>query len=142
MAWTARPEVLSGAWAGTRPRRQPGSALWGSCLKLPADRYLDRGGRRAGCGSASGCSSSPRTRTCRSLERVRFESIFASALDEFFMVRVGRPDPSDGDRACRLRGVSGKAPDQILENTLDLARELADRHARCFRPTGLLPTLG
>ena len=73
------------------------------------------------------------------LERVRFESIFASALDEFFMVRVaGRIRRMA--TGLPVESVSGKAPDQILENTLDMARELADRHARCFSDR-LLPAL-
>ena len=73
------------------------------------------------------------------LERIRFESIFASALDEFFMVRVaGRIRRMA--TGLPVESVSGKAPDQILEHTLDMARDLADRHARCFSDR-LLPAL-
>jgi polyphosphate kinase len=73
------------------------------------------------------------------LERIRFESIFASALDEFFMVRVaGRIRRMA--TGLPVESVSGKAPDQILENTLHLARDLAARHARCFSDR-LLPAL-
>ena len=104
---------------------------------LPADRYLDR--------EESWLRFSQRVLELAEdpgvplLERVRFESIFASALDEFFMVRV----------AGRIRrmvtglpveNMTGKAPDTILENTLDMARDLAARHALCFSDQ-LVPAL-
>ena len=73
------------------------------------------------------------------LERVRFESIFASALDEFFMVRVaGRIRRMA--TGLPVESVTGQAPDQILENTLHMARELTARHALCFSDR-LLPAL-
>ena len=65
------------------------------------------------------------------LERVRFLAIFATNLDEFFMVRVaglvrrmvaGFP----------VEGVGVRLPRQILENTLELAGKLTVRHARVF----------
>ena len=65
------------------------------------------------------------------LERVRFLAIFATNLDEFFMVRVaslvrrmvaGFP----------VEGAGVRLPRQVLENTLELAGELTVRHARTF----------
>jgi len=65
------------------------------------------------------------------LERVRFLSIFASNLDEFFMVRVaGRIRRMA--TGLPVEGASGLAPGQILANTLETARELSIRHAECF----------
>jgi polyphosphate kinase len=65
------------------------------------------------------------------LERVRFLAIFASNLDEFFMVRIaglvrrmaaGFPTEGNGVRL----------PRQVLDNTLERAGELTVRHARAF----------
>jgi len=65
------------------------------------------------------------------LERVRFLSIFASNLDEFFMVRVaGRVRRMA--TGLPVEGASGLSPEQILSNTLETARELSLRHAECF----------
>src|SRR6202007_1487293 len=60
------------------------------------------------------------------LERVRFLAIFASNLDEFFMVRVaGRIRRMSA--GLPVESASGMPPTQILENTLETARELAVR---------------
>src|SRR6516162_2619543 len=65
------------------------------------------------------------------LERVRFLSIFASNLDEFFMVRVaGRIRRMA--TGLPVEGASGLSPEKILSNTLETARELSLRHAECF----------
>jgi polyphosphate kinase len=73
------------------------------------------------------------------LERVRFLAIFASNLDEFFMVRVA------GRMRRMVAGLpveraSGRTPAQILENTLEMAGELTTRHAECFTGS-VLPAL-
>jgi polyphosphate kinase len=65
------------------------------------------------------------------LERVRFISIFASNLDEFFMVRVaGRMRRMATGLPVEV--VSGLTSEQILTNTLETARELSIRHAEAF----------
>ena len=74
------------------------------------------------------------------LERVRFESIFAGALDEFFMVRVaGRIRRMA--TGLPVENATGRPASEILENTLEMARELSARHARCFGES-IVPALG
>jgi polyphosphate kinase len=96
---------------------------------LPADRYLDR--------EQSWVKFNQRVLELAEddrtplLERVRFLAIFASNLDEFFMVRVaglmrrmvaGFP----------VEGAGGQMAVQVLRNTLEGAGELARRHAAVF----------
>jgi len=96
---------------------------------LPEDRYLDR--EESWLRFSQRVLELAEDSSVPLLERVRFESIFASALDEFFMVRVaGRIRRMA--TGLPVENVTGMAPDQILENTLDMARDLAARHARCF----------
>jgi polyphosphate kinase len=65
------------------------------------------------------------------LERVRFLSIFASNLDEFFMVRVaGRIRRMA--TGLPVESTNGLPSEQILANTLETARELSIRHAETF----------
>jgi polyphosphate kinase len=104
---------------------------------LPADRFLDR--EESWLRFAERVLELAEDTGVPLLERIRFESIFASALDEFFMVRVaGRIRRMA--TGLPVESVTGKAPDQILQNTLGMARELAARHARCFTDR-LLPAL-
>jgi polyphosphate kinase len=96
---------------------------------MPDDRYLDR--EESWLRFAQRVLELAEDPRVPLLERVRFESIFASALDEFFMVRVaGRIRRMA--TGLPVESVTGKAPDQILEHTLDMARDLAARHASCF----------
>jgi polyphosphate kinase len=108
--------------AGADPGRSPRA-------DLPADRYLDR--------EESWVKFNQRVLELAEdeqtplLERVRFLAIFASNLDEFFMVRVA------GLMRRMAAGFpvyipSGYSPEELLGNTLREAGQLAGRHADVF----------
>ncbi|WP_067814691.1 RNA degradosome polyphosphate kinase [Actinomadura kijaniata] len=65
------------------------------------------------------------------LERVRFLSIFASNLDEFFMVRVAGLTRRMAT-GLAVQSASGRQPHEILERTATVAHELMLRHAAAF----------
>lgn len=65
------------------------------------------------------------------LERVRFLAIFASNLDEFFMVRVAGLKRRIAT-GIAVTAASGLSPRQVLEAISEKAHELQHRHARVF----------
>jgi polyphosphate kinase len=74
------------------------------------------------------------------LERVRFLSIFASNLDEFFMVRVaGRMRRMAA--GLPVESMTGLPSEEVLTRTLEKPRELSVRHADCYARS-VLPALG
>ncbi|MFC5339117.1 RNA degradosome polyphosphate kinase [Leucobacter denitrificans] len=96
---------------------------------LPADRYIDR--------ELSWLAFNQRVlelaedETIPLLERANFLAIFASNLDEFFMVRVA------GLKRRILTGLAvptnvGRAPTDVLAEINHAAYELQRRHSRCF----------
>ena len=96
---------------------------------LPAERYLDR--EESWLRFNERVLELAEDEAIPLLERVRFLAIFATNLDEFFMVRVagllrrmvaGFP----------VEGAGVRLPRQVLDNTLELAGELTVRHARAF----------
>ena len=98
-------------------------------IPLPAERYLDR--EESWLRFNERVLELAEDESVPLLERVRFLAIFATNLDEFFMVRVaglvrrmvaGFPAEGTGIRL----------PGQVLENTLELAGKLTVRHARAF----------
>jgi polyphosphate kinase len=62
------------------------------------------------------------------LERVRFIAIFASNLDEFFMVRVAGLKRRIA-AGVAVRAASGLLPREVLEQIWSTSRELSRRHA-------------
>ncbi len=104
---------------------------------LPPDRYLDR--EDSWLRFAQRVLELAEDEYVPLLERCRFAAIFASGLDEFFGVRIaGRIRRMA--TGLPVEAASGKPPGEILENALELARELSARHARCFSDQ-LMPDL-
>jgi polyphosphate kinase len=106
---------------------------------LPPDRYIEREGSWLRFNQR--VLELAQDDTVPLLERVRFMAIFASNLDEFFMVRVaGRMRRMA--TGLPVEGVTTEmAPDQVLENTLETARELSLEHSEYF-DTSLRSLLG
>ena len=73
------------------------------------------------------------------LERAKFLAIFASNLDEFFMVRVAGLKRRIA-AGVAVRAASGMLPREIVERIWSTTRELMDRHAHAFRE-GVVPAL-
>ena len=73
------------------------------------------------------------------LERARFLAIFASNLDEFFMVRVAGLKRRIAT-GLAMRAASGLEPRQVLRAISDTAHELTRRQATAFRDD-ILPAL-
>ncbi|MGH3295554.1 MAG: RNA degradosome polyphosphate kinase, partial [Trebonia sp.] len=101
----------------------------GGRAELPADRYLDR--EQSWVQFNQRVLELAEDEQTPLLERVRFLAIFASNLDEFFMVRVA------GLMRRMAAGLpvyipSGYTPDELLKNTLVKCGELASRHAAAF----------
>ncbi len=74
------------------------------------------------------------------LERVRFLGIFASNLDEFFMVRVAGLTRRMA-AGFPVEGTGTVMAEQVLKNTLSRAGELTKRHAAVFSEL-IQPQLG
>jgi polyphosphate kinase len=65
------------------------------------------------------------------LERAKFLAIFASNLDEFYMVRIAGLKRRT-DMGLQVSTASGMSPRETLAALSDATRELAVRHARAF----------
>ena len=65
------------------------------------------------------------------MERVKFCSIYAKNLDEFFMIRVARIHEKIANRVARI-APDGSTPEQTLAMLHDRLVPLGKRHTRCF----------
>jgi polyphosphate kinase len=65
------------------------------------------------------------------MERMKFLAIFASNLDEFYMVRVAGLKRR-ADMGLQVSSADGLTPRETLARLSERIRELVDRHARCF----------
>ena len=108
---------------------QPGSDRTPELVPLPDDRFADR--------ELSWLAFNQRVLELAEdpglplLERVRFLAIFASNLDEFFMVRVAGLKRRIAT-GIAVNSASGQTPRQVLEGIAEHAHILAARHARVF----------
>ena len=73
------------------------------------------------------------------LERMKFLAIFASNLDEFYMVRVAGLKRR-AETGLQVSYSDGLSPRETLRKLAERTRELAERHARCFL-TDIAPAL-
>ncbi|MFD4402039.1 RNA degradosome polyphosphate kinase [Nocardia sp. NPDC058499] len=105
--------------------------------RLPADRYLNRElswlDFNARVLALAEDSSLPL------LERAKFLAIFASNLDEFYMVRVAGLKRR-AETGLSVRSADGRSPSEQLELIAARTQDLAVRHAEVFL-TEVLPAL-
>ena len=66
------------------------------------------------------------------LERAKFLAIFASNLDEFYMVRVAGLKRRD-EMGLSVRSADGLSPREQLRRINERTQQIADRHAHVFR---------
>ena len=104
---------------------------------LPADRFSDR--------ELSWLAFNQRVlelaedTAVPALERAKFLAIFASNLDEFYMVRVAGLKRRIA-AGIAVQAASGLTPRELMKRVHDRTRSLMSQHAQAFRD--LMPTLG
>ncbi|GAA4136288.1 RNA degradosome polyphosphate kinase [Actinomadura keratinilytica] len=96
---------------------------------LPEDRFLDR--EESWLRFNQRVLELAEDPTLPLLERVRFLSIFARNLDEFFMVRVAGLARRMAT-GLAVQSASGRQPREVLERISTVAHELMRRHATTF----------
>ena len=118
-------------------KAEKNTALASQYRSLPKDRFFDR--------EISWLKFNKRVLqlaqdpTLPLLERTNFEAIFASNLDEFFMVRVAGLKRRI-DSGIAVPSASGMSPRRQLHEISEQAHKLQEEHASCFR-NELVPAL-
>ncbi|WP_425831272.1 RNA degradosome polyphosphate kinase [Streptomyces fractus] len=98
--------------------------------ELPQGRFLDR--ERSWLAFNERVLELAEDPTTPLLERANFLAIFASNLDEFFMVRVAGLKRRIATGVA-TRSASGLQPREVLELIWNRSRELMARHAACYQ---------
>ncbi len=136
---TGEPENTTASLdAGEAGRVRPGRRSWrtgagdqpgGDAVELPEDRYVNRELSWLDFNGRVLAIAEDRSRPL--LERVKFLAIFASNLDEFYMVRVAglKRRQSTG---LSVRSIDRLSPREQLALISERTRALVDRQARCF----------
>ena len=135
----AQPGKARSNGVPARPTRAqtPGPEVAAPGEALPEDRFLDR--------EVSWLLFNRRVlelaedRDLPLLERARFLAIFASNLDEFFMVRVAGLKRRIAT-GLAMRAASGLEPREVLRAISEIAHELTRRQAAAFRDD-IIPAL-
>jgi polyphosphate kinase len=99
---------------------------------LPEGRFLDR--ERSWLGFNERVLELAEDPATPLLERTNFLSIFASNLDEFFMVRVAGLKRRIATGVA-TRSITGERPRDMLEAIWTRTRELMSQHATCYQKT-------
>ena len=101
----------------------------GSRKRLPRDRFLNR--ELSWLEFNSRVLELAEDESLALLERVKFLAIFASNLDEFYMVRVAGLKRRD-ETGLSVRSADGLTPREQLARIAARTQELAGKHARIF----------
>ena len=111
------------------PATTPGTVQTSESEALPDDRYLNR--------ELSWLDFNARVLALAAdpslalLERAKFLAIFASNLDEFYMVRVAGLKRRD-EMGLSVRSADGLSPREQLRRIGERTQQIASRHARVF----------
>lgn len=130
MAMTdTQSEALPGAGGDRAPEALPATTAAAVDNALPDDRYLNR--------ELSWLDFNARVLALAAdtslplLERAKFLAIFASNLDEFYMVRVAGLKRRD-EMGLSVRSADGLTPREQLRRIAERTQQLATRHATVF----------
>ncbi|MGW4324408.1 RNA degradosome polyphosphate kinase [Nocardia sp. NPDC004573] len=108
-----------------------------SAVRLPRDRYLNR--ELSWLDFNARVLALAEDASLPLLERAKFLAIFASNLDEFYMVRVAGLKRR-AETGLLVRSADGRSPSEQLELIAARTQEIAVRHARVFLDS-VLPAL-
>ncbi|WP_433710809.1 RNA degradosome polyphosphate kinase [Nocardia sp. CA-084685] len=129
---TVKQQVLPTPLPAATPPAEDAAAQ-----RLPRDRYLNR--ELSWLDFNTRVLALAEDASLPLLERAKFLAIFASNLDEFYMVRVAGLKRR-AETGLSVRSADGRSPSEQLELIAARAQEIADRHARVFLDS-VLPAL-